>query len=413
LSLEKTIAFRYMRAKRQKNFISLITVISILGVGLGVAALIVVLAVLAGFESNLKEKFLGITAHVVIANINGGIRDWPEVVERIKTVPGVKSAEPFVYGQVLGTGPRGPSGMMIKGIDPELAAQDGQLSKVGLTARALDLLRDPTDLTDPPIILGRDLSSQLNVYLYDQLKVISPFGRVTPLGARAPLTSAYQVAGTFYSGVYEYDSNMAYMTLAEAQKLMGMDDEASTIEVMVEDIYQAGKIREDILDLMGPEDYWWGHDWMQRNVQLFAALKLEQTAMFVVLTLIIVVAAFNIISTLIMMVMEKTRDIAILKSMGATRQQIRRIFTIQGLTVGIIGTVGGLTTGLLLCLALKKYKFIELPMEIYMMDSLPVEVRLIHILLTVAVSLAISYLATIYPAKQAAGLDPVEALRYE
>lgn len=412
MSLEKTIAFRYMRAKRQKNFISLITIISILGVGLGVAALIVVLAVLAGFESNLKEKFLGITAHVVIANINSGIRDWPEVVEKIKTVPGVKSAEPFVYGQVLATGPGGPSGLMIKGIDPELAARDGQLSKVGLTPRALDLLRDPVDLAEPPIILGRDVSSQLHVYLYDQLKVISPFGRVTPLGARAPLTLTYQVAGTFFSGVYEYDSNMAYLSLTEAQKLMGMDDEASTIEIMVDDIYQAGKVREDILNLLDSDEYW-GHDWMQRNVQLFAALKLEQTAMFVVLTLIIIVAAFNIISTLIMMVMEKTRDIAILKSMGATRRQIRRIFTIQGLTVGVIGTSGGLITGLVLCLLLQKYKFIELPMEIYMMDSLPVEIRIGHILATVAVSVTISFLATIYPAKKAAGLDPVEALRYE
>jgi len=412
LSIEKTIAFRYMRAKRQKNFISLITIISIGGVGLGVAALIVVLAVLAGFESNLKEKFLGITSHVVIMNIGSGIRDWPEVMEKIKTVPGVKSAEPFVYGQALAIGPGGPNGVMIKGIDPDLAAKDGQLSKVGLSPRALELLKNPVDLAHPPIVLGRDVASQLNVYLYDELRVISPFGRVTPLGARAPLTRTYQVAGTFYSGLYEYDSNMAYLTLEEAQKLMAMDGEVSTIEIMVEDIYQAGEIRTAILNKLD-SDVYWGHDWMQRNVQLFAALKLEQTAMFVVLTLIIVVASFNIISTLIMMVTEKTRDIAILKSMGATSRQIRRIFTIQGLTVGVIGTLGGLVTGLVLCLMLKKYKFIELPVEIYMMDSLPVEMRAGQIAATVLVAIAISFLATIYPAKQAARLDPVDALRYE
>lgn len=413
MSIEKTIAFRYMRAKRQKNFISLITIISIGGVGLGVAALIVVLAVLAGFESNLKEKFLGITSHVVVTSIgSSGIRDWPEVVEKIKTVPGVKSAEPFVYGQALAIGPGGPVGVMIKGIDPDLAAKDGQLSKVGLTPRALALLRDPVDLAEPPIVLGRDVASQLSVYLYDELRVISPFGRITPLGARSPLTRAYQVAGTFYSGLYEYDSNMAYVTLAEAQKLMAMDGEISTIEIMVEDIYQAGEIRTAILNKLD-SDVYWGHDWMQRNVQLFAALKLEQTAMFVVLTLIIVVASFNIISTLIMMVNEKTRDIAILKSMGATSRQIRRIFTIQGLTVGVIGTLGGLVTGVALCLLLKKYKFIELPVEIYMMDSLPVEMRAGQIAATVAVAMAISFLATIYPAKQAARLDPVDALRYE
>ena len=414
MSIESNIAFRYMRAKRKENFISLITVISIGGVGLGVAALIVVLAVMSGFESNLKDKFLGMTSHVVIMHLGSGIRDWPELVEKIKTVPGVKSAEPFVYGQALGTGPGGPAGMMIKGIDPELAAQEGLLSNIGLSRGALDRMRDPVadDLIEPPIILGRELSTQMNVYTYDIVRVISPFGRVTPLGARAPMTRNYQVAGTFHSGLYEYDSNMAYISINEAQKLMAMDDEVSTIEIMVEDVFKATEIRDAIIEVLGPGEYW-GNDWMQRNVNLFAALKLEQTAMFIILTLIIVVAAFNIVSTLIMMVMEKTRDIAILKSMGATSRQIRRIFTLQGLTVGVIGAVGGLVTGVTLCLLLKKYKFISLPADVYGMDSLAVEMRPEHILATVLVTVLISYLATIYPARKAARLDPVEALRYE
>ena len=414
MSIERTIAFRYMRAKRKENFISLITVISIGGVGLGVASLIVVLAVLSGFESNLKEKFLGITSHVVIMHLGGGIPDWPEALEKVKTVPGVKSAEPFVYGQVLASGPGGPSGMMIKGIDPDLAAKDGQLSKIGLSVGALDLLRSPDDLDEPPIILGRELGTQMGVYHYDLIRVISPFGRVTPLGSRAPLSRDYQVAGTFHSGLYEYDSNLAYMSIPEAQKLTAMEGEVSTIELMIEDIYKAAEIRDSVLKILNVDsDAYWGSDWMQRNMNLFAALKLEQAAMFVVLTLTIVVAAFNIVSTLIMMVMEKTRDIAILKSMGATRKQIRRIFTLQGLSVGIIGALGGLTLGVTLCLLLKKYKFVELPADVYMMDSLPVEMRAVHIIATVGVTIGISWLATIYPANKAARLEPVEALRYE
>ncbi len=413
MRIEKSIAFRYMKARRKGNFISLITLISLIGVGLGVASLIVVLAVLAGFESNLKEKFLGITSHVVIMSVGGGIADWEERVETLKKLPGVKNAEPFVYGQALASGPGGPSGVMIKGIDPEASGSGGQLSNMSLTPGGLEFLKDPGDFSYPPVILGRELSHQLNVYQYDEISVISPFGRVTPLGSRAPLTRIFQMAGSFHSGLFEYDSNMAYMSIPEAQSLMAMPEgEVSTIELLVDDVYKAAEVKEAALRALG-EDSFWGRDWMQMNINLFAALKLEQAAMFLVLTLTIVVAAFNIVATLVMMVTEKKRDIAILKSMGATAKQIRRIFTIQGMSVGLLGTSGGLAVGVGLCIILRQYKFISLPPDIYMMDSLPVEMRPIHLILTVGVTLLISYLATIYPSRRAASLDPAEALRYE
>jgi lipoprotein-releasing system permease protein len=402
-----------MRARRRESFISMITVISIGGVGLGVAALIVVLAVLAGFESNLKEKFLGITSHVVVMGLGGGLAGWPELTEQIKTLPGVKSVEPFIYGQTLGSGPGGASGVLVKGIDPQAAALSGQLARMNLSPGALEYLTDPEGFEAPPVILGSQLSSDILAFAFDRVNIISPFGRVTPLGARAPLTRSYQVAGSFNSGLYEYDSSTAYMTLENARELLAMSgDEVSTLEIMVEDIYKADIIKEQALDLLG-RDRCRAVDWMQRNLALFAALKLEQAAMFVVLTLTIVVAAFNIVATLIMMVMEKSRDIAILKSMGATRRQVRRIFTIQGLVVGLIGAAGGLATGVTLCLLLKRYKFISLPPDIYLMDSLPIEMRPVNVAATVLVTIAISYLATIYPANQAARLDPAEALRYE
>ncbi len=412
MNISTAIALRYMKSRRKERFVSLITLISMGGIGLGVAALIIVLAVLSGFETNLKDKFLGLNSHIILKFADTGMGDWPNILKETEKLRGIKSAEAVIYGQALASGPGGSSGLLIKGLDPKATSFQEQFKNIKTSDMALDLFTHPEDLEAPPVILGRDLALSLGVSEYSLVTIISPFGRITPLGARAPLSRVYQVAGTMATGLYEVDSNMAFMDLTEAQSLFALEGKISAIEYKVDDIYQAGQIKENILTHLGDFGFW-ARDWTEMYFSLFAALKMERTAMFVILALIILVAAFNVVTALIMLVMEKTRDIAILKSMGATAKQIRKIFTVQGMLVGSIGTFGGLVLGLVLCFLLKHYEFIKLPPEIYLMNTLPVEVRPEYIILTVLVALLISFVATLYPSHQAAKMDPVEALRYE
>jgi ABC-type lipoprotein release transport system permease subunit len=704
LGAEAYIALRYLRSKRRSRLLSLISVLAVGGVGLGVAALIVVLAVLDGFETNFKEKLLGLQAHVTVYKPASNIADWDQAVAAIRRVPGVASVQPIAMGQVMAASAEGATGVILMGIDPGLAAESGFFDPMNLSPHGLENLtrrpmaspypvpgdflagdswldqgargvpapeeleilnfpypqeipdapRDGTGLdggadlpgeggdtepldpdgaagdvseapsapsagsetadagsgepgagadadgsgpetaeagpgsvetgsgadaggsgpetaeaapgsrepgsgadaggsgpetaeaapgsrepgsgamtdgtgagesgpetvgtgaaksgsetvgtgadesgsetedagtaTDggapraggaggfvstaeaaassgasgdvtsrtaevtadalsqedlpedyrvtpameaygvaggspdepaagapgterPPergILIGSELSMLVGQGALGEVNVISPFGRVTPIGRRMPLSAIFRVAGVFRTNLFDYDSRVAYTTIRDAQEILGMDDTVSAIEIMCDDIYQAAEVRQLVLRALGPD--FWGRDWMQMNMSLFSALKLEQTAMFVILTLIILVAAFNIASTLVMMVTEKTRDIAILKAMGATGGQVRRIFTIQGLAVGGAGTLGGFVVGMALCFLLGRYEFISLPPEVYLMSTLPVEIRPLQIAAIIAVSMAISFLATLYPSSQAAKLDPVEAIRYE
>lgn len=407
------IGWRYFKAKRKQTFISMITVISLAGVAVGVMALIVVLAVMSGVQSTWKDKILGINSHIVVLKYGQSLTDYNKVISEIESVKGVSTVEPYILSQVMLAAFGGVSGAILKGIDPVLVARGTVLSQSIVAGRLSDI-RDGSDSSKGPalaVLLGNELASQLGVVTGDSIRVISPLGRVTPLGGRAPRTRNLTVAGLFKSGMYEYDSTLAYISIGQAQDFLNLGASVTGLEVRLDDIYKARKIKESILARLGPE--FWARDWMEMNRNLFWALKLEKLAMVVILTLIVLVAAFNIVSTLSVVVMQKARDIAILKSMGATSVNIMRIFVFQGLVIGLVGTVIGLFGGTVFCRLLAYYEFIKLPSDVYYIDTLPVRMEFTDVALVLFLAVTISFLATLYPAWQAARLNPVEALRYE
>ena len=414
MSYELFIGLRYLKAKRKQTFISLITFISIGGVMVGVTALIVVLAVMNGFKEDLRDKILGVTAHVVISRFDGPMAEYQGVMAQVEKIPGVTAATPFTYGEVLISSGQAVSGAVLRGFDPETAGKVISLARNlrGVNLEELSRREEHPDQQGmPPIILGNELAKNLGVARGDALTVISPLGRLTPLG-QVPRSQVFRVAGIFESGMYEYDSSLAYVPLATAQSFLGLGDKVTGIELRVEDIYQADRIARNAGNLLGGFPFW-SRDWMSMNRNLFSALKLEKIVMFIILTLIILVAAFNIISTLIMVVMEKTRDIAILKSMGAKNQSIMAIFVIEGLIIGLVGTLLGLAGGFGLCKLLATYQFVQLPRDVYYISTLPVKLDALDVTLTALAAIVISLIATLYPAWQASRLEPAEAIRYE
>jgi len=404
MAFEFFIGSRYLRAKRKQVFISLITLLSVAGVTVGVMALIVVIAVMTGFEADLKNRILGVESHLVVLR-HGPFRDYPQVLDQVRQTRGVAAATPFVYSQVMLRTASGASGAVLRGIDPDSA---GRVIR-NIEPEVLAAMGRSTDEAAPAIVLGKELARSLGVIRGDSLYVISPRGFLSPTG-HVPAMKRFTVAGLFTSGMYEYDGSLAYVPLSAAQRLLRLDGAVTGIEIRLDDIYSADRIGKAISDQLGFP--YWTRDWMQMNRNLFSALKLEKTVMFIILVLIVLVAAFNIASTLIMMVMEKTKDIAIMKAMGATNRSIRRIFVFNGMIIGAVGTVLGVCLGFLACFLLDRYKFIELPGDVYYITTLPVRLDTLDVVLIAAAALVICFLATLYPARQASRMDPVEAIRY-
>ena len=421
---ELFIALRYLKAKRKSAFISIITLISTAGVALGVMALIIVLAVMTGFEEDLKEKILGTNAHVVVLRSGDGIKDYPALTEKLKKLDGVVAVTPFIYSQVMLSTGKNVSGVVMRGIDTATDAQVTNLHKTVVKGSIAELEKPPVSLaagSEPPlpgVAIGKELARNLNLFVGDKVSVVSPLGNITPLGIM-PKMKQFRVAAIFNTGMFEYDSTLAYVGLKEAQAFLGMGNDVTGIQLKVADVYKSGVVARAIdRDIGFP---YHARDWMQMNKNILFALKTEKVVMFVILTLIVLVAAFGIASTMFMVVMEKTRAIAILKSMGATNRSILRIFVCEGLIIGVFGTLIGVLGGLLVAFNLEAIVgFVQhvtgfelFSKDIYYLDHFPSRIIPADVLVVSITAVLISFVATLYPSWQASRMQPAEALRYE
>jgi lipoprotein-releasing system permease protein len=432
MRFELFIASRYLRAKRRQAVIGIITGISIAGVAAGVASLIIALAINNGFRQDLQQRLLGSSSHInLLRTASDGIKNWEQLLPRLEKEPHVVAGAPAIYEQVLISRGARASGAVIKGVLPAYERRVSDLLNSVKFGSADALKESPpsapakpeTDQSPssleaarervaemPPIILGKDMADELGATVGSVVLVTSPQGELTPFGL-VPKYVRFQVVGIFQSGFYNYDNSWAFARLGDAQRLFGLDDLVSVLEFKVDDIYRAGEIGDQLQAAAGPG--FSATNWMEQNRALFRAFRLERVVTFITIGLIVFVAALNILISLTMMVMEKTRDIAVLMSMGARKRQVRRVFITQGVLIGVVGTVLGLALGFVLSWIGGRYHLISLSAEVYSIDYVPFAPRVLDGVLVAAVALGVSFIATIYPSWSAARILPAEALRYE
>jgi lipoprotein-releasing system permease protein len=408
MSYEFFIGLRYLKARRRHRSFSLNTIVSITGVTLGVGALIATLGIMTGFTNDIRNKILGTNAHIIVQDRTGQpMTNYAAILDTVKSTPHVVAATPFLFTQVLLSHDRQSQGVVLRGVDPATAGRVTELDKTLLGGSLADLAK-PGKEGEPGIILGKELASRLGAFLGSSVTAISPTGTIGPMGI-VPKLKKFSVVGIFDSGMFEYDSSLAYIPLAEAQKLLDYGDAVNGIEVKVDDIFLSGQVARDITARL---DFPYGaRDWKEMNKSLFSALQLEKIMMFIILVLIILVASFNIVSTLTMIVVEKGREIAILKAMGATPAKIMRIFMVEGLVIGLAGVALGIPLGYGASWLIQE--FYTLPGDVYYISRIPVKLLWTDVASVSIAALAISLIATIYPSWRASKLEPVEALRYE
>jgi lipoprotein-releasing system permease protein len=415
MKYELFIGLRYLQARQRETFISLITVISVLGVMIAVMTLNVVMGVMSGFEETLRDRLLGINAHVAIVRSGEPMREYENVIEQIKTMDQVVAASPTIYGQVMLTAGSRVSGVVVRGVDPDRVNRVVDIQKFVREGSLAGLkTQHPVQVEDrqvllPGIILGERLANQLGVFLGSPVQVVSPLGTPTAIGV-IPKVRRFAVAGILRTGMSEIDSTLVFMGLTEAQKFFDLDNAVTNIELRIANVNQSREVADQLQRRLGFP--YFAEDWTRLWPNLFSALQLEKTVYFLVLLLMVLIGAFNIVSTLVMVVMEKKKDIAILRSMGATQQSIRRIFLLKGCLIGTVGTILGVILGLLVCTLIANYPF-QLPDGVFLISTVPVRVYSGNVVLVACASFAVCLLASIYPARQAAQLDPVEIIRYE